>query len=431
MHLSLNKANKLAKVYTFLFLPYLIYSLVCYSPRKWGVDFGSIFTFGVGFVGISLRLKSKLKAHWVEYFLLYLVLYSFFLFSYTGFKNWQENGYYFLKLFRTYCVFYLLYFFNSYFSFTKSDFIRLFFYVFGVHFLLVFLQYFPSLEWRLFFLKLNPIFDPQMNPLEFNLYMVGGTRVKGAMMGFDSAGIIMAYVTGLGLLIFRGSYLRLIFLALGFIGVLITSRTGAIVYLGITTFYLIGQFINNNKVFLKEFFMMLCFLLISIFVLFNFYSSSALVTRSIPKTFRFMINYQKNGKLRDESLDDTLKNHMIIAEKDLSLFGHPEHQVSRADGKIISAGQSDCGYLQILANFGIPNLILIVGIHFFLLYKLLKKSISLFDMRIIFLIMFLIACVKGPYFFGRMTYDLIVLIFYCEFLDFKDAGSGIGNEFLI
>jgi hypothetical protein len=249
--------------------------------------------------------------------------------------------------------------------------------------------------------------------------MISRTRVKGAMIGFDGAGIIIAYVVALGLIIFKNSIQRLILLMFGFLGVIITSRTGAVVFIGVSLFYYSRQFINNKKVFLKEIIILGTIITTLAIVVFTVFSESAFVSKSLHSSFEFIYSYQKTGHAKISSLNDTLQNHMIVTKEDLSLFGHPQRQ--RWDTTTISsAAQSDCGYLQVLANFGLPNVFLILFVHLYLIYLIYIPKKNIFDMRLITTFLFLIAAIKGPYFFARMTYDLILFIIFIQYVELKE-----------
>lgn len=408
----------------------ILLCLTFYLPRINGIDYGSIFLVLCSAFGFLIRIKNIIndKLNKVEVFFISLILSQLLFLALKSSPNLSSDSYYLLRVIRTTSMLYLLYIGSRVLKLSLIQLFKVLLIASWVHLLLVYLQYFTVGDLKLFFLKLNPIFDPAINLDEFNNVMVGGKRVKGAMNGFDGAGLLIANIFAMSLVFFRKNLNRLILIIICFIGCLVTSRTGLVIFLFVLCNLVALSFIKDKKIFLK----LLVAMLFSFFTIFyvatSLFPKSTFTESTIRNSFEVYFSFKESGKFKLNSFEDMVKNHYVIGSNDISLVGNPERQVYRSDGKILSASQSDIGYLQILGNFGIPLLLLIIGIHFVVYRKIYKVNESIFDVRLILILSLLISCFKGPYFFGRLNYDIICLI--CFMVGFEDKKMSL-KEFII
>lgn len=400
-----------------IFITVIFFSLFL-LPRINNIDYSSLLIAFLGLIALVIRLKDKFfKIDNFEIFSTFLLIIVFI--NTLVFSNYKisEDWYYFLRITRSYFLFYIIYILTIKFQINQKNTFRLFWSVGLIHILLVLFQYFSIGNLKLFFLSLNPVYNEYINPSEYLNVLVGGLRVKGIMMGFDGAGILIAIWSALSIYLFKNKFLKLSFLVIGLGVSFLTSRTG-ILLTGIVFSIYIFFLIKQKSIVLIS----LVILLISSTCTLVFkYSdkNSALITKTMPFMLEGLVEYKKSGQFKIASLQDTLFNHSNVPISDFSLFGKPEKQKPSPDNIIKSATQSDIGYIQLIGNVGVIGMIIVLialGREVFLSYK---ESKTLFDCRIILIFLILIANIKGPYFFGRLIFDILIILF--AFRVFKES----------
>lgn len=393
----------------FIFITVIFFSLFL-LPRVNNIDYSSILIALLGLIALVIRLKDKFfKIDNFEIFSTFLLIIVFI--NTLVFCNYKigEDWYYFLRITRSYFLFYIIYILIVKFQTNQKNILKLFWSVGLIHILLVLLQYFTIGKQKLFFLSLNPVYNEFINPSEYLNTLVGGLRVKGIMMGFDGAGILIAIWSVLSLYLFKNIFLRLSLLMLAVGTSFLTSRTGVLLTGIVFIIYLILLIKQRSLIFIATVFLITSSISVITYKLID--KNSTLLSKTMPFMLEGIVSYQKSGQFKIESLEDTLFNHSNVPISDLSFFGKPEKQKPSPDNKIKKATQSDIGYIQLIGNIGVFGFILLLIVIVREAILSFKESKTFFDYRIILIFLMLIANIKGPYFFGRLIFDIIIILF--------------------
>lgn len=393
----------------FIFITVIFFSLFL-LPRVNNIDYSSLLIALLGLIALVIRLKDKFFK--IDNFEIFSTFHLIIVFINTlVFSNYKigEDWYYFLRITRSYFLFYIIYILIVKFQTNQKNILKLFWSVGLIHILLVLLQYFTIGKQKLFFLSLNPVYNEFINPSEYLNTLVGGLRVKGIMMGFDGAGILIAIWSVFSLYFFKNIFLRLSLLMIAMGTSFLTSRTGLLLTGIVFIVYLILLIKQRSLILIA--FIVLIISSASFVISKHIDKNSTLLTKTMPFMLEGLVSYQKSGQFKISSLEDTLFNHSNVPISDLSIFGKPEKQKPSPDNIIKSATQSDIGYIQLIGNVGVVGMIFVLlalGREAFLSHK---ESKTFFDYRIILIFLILIANIKGPYFFGRLIFDILIILF--------------------
>ena len=405
---------------TRLFISFIICILLLYGPRFGVVDTSVLFSIIFGFPYIVIFFKQRRSFSFNEKFFIYLVIYSFALFFLEGFRDFSHNGHYFFRIIRSSFIYLSFHSISSILNIKANDLFKTLLTVLGIHLLIVYCQYFTDGVTKDFFLHLNTLFTPEMNPSEHEKMVMSGIRVRGLMKGFDSAGIMIALMAHFSLYYIRNNFIKVLLLVLTFIGTLITSRVGLVTFICVMFLYLPYVYITQGiKKFTIQATLCLAIFTSSVMIIHSFFPNSQLYQKSFGRAFHTYYTYVNSNKLEATSVSDTFVNHLTlknIDSKRILLIGKASKQepMTSNDPRSLNKLTSDVGYIQILYNFGIMNLLLFILIHFKLInaLKILRNKDSYQFIALILTILFI--TIKGPYFFSRSVYDFIILAFFYE-----------------
>ena len=185
------------------------------------------------------------------------------------------------------------------------------------------------------------------------------------------------------------------------------------------SFKFIYSIFNRQKV-LEIIFLFIFPVLLLIFVSFLFPKTS-FVQKSLYRTVEPFYNYYVLGSLSTQSTDDVMQNHLTVkripTDKKIFMLGRASRQMLVNKPNVLS---SDVGFIHLLFNFGIFNLFAIVLVHFFSFYRIQSQN-KFYGLAI--LLIFLVISIKGPYFFTRGIYDLVIVSFI-----FLKTEQALSNE---
>ena len=404
----------------------LLVTLLFHAPRFGNIDTSVIISFILGCIYISKRIKLKIKPNLFEYFFFYISIYALLLFALEGFTNYPNNGHYFFRVTRS-CFIYLSFFFLSdTLNIKIKDIINAVAFALFLNLLVVYLQYFSIGTTQDFFLQLNTLFPPGTNPLEDMVNVKGGVRVRGLMKGFDSAGVMIALLGHWALFYNKNNLIKISLSSLCLMGVLITSRVGLVALITIFLLYIASNLLFNDiKKTLIQLMISVIFLGTSIYVIKTKLNDTVFYKKSFSRALEVYDSLLSKGEVVSVSFADTLNNHFTlrnITSTKILMVGKASKQqaISSNSPKALNKLTSDVGYIQLLYNFGIPNMVLIVFIHLLLTYSLLKNKVKNSLPIIVSIITILITCIKGPYFFSRGIYDIVILGFFINSYSSRD-----------
>lgn len=390
---------------------YLLFLSIFLLPRINGIDYSSILMALLGSVAIYYRFSKNKQviSNFEKGMIVFLGMVFVNTLYFCNFK-FNEDWYYFLRILRSYFLFYIIFGYTIFFKIEPKKIMKQCWVIGLIHLLLVLFQYFANDNLKIFFLSLNPVYNSLINPAEFQNVLVGGVRVKGVMMGFDGAGVLIAIWAMLSMSLFKSNRPRLIIITISVMASFLTSRTGVLLTSQVLILYLFITAKDNIKFFLKTIFYFFTLSLFGYVLVTSVGKDTNLTKKTLPFMLEGLISYEKSGRFKIASLEDTLFNHTVVLKSDLTLFGRPEKQKPAPGNIIKNATQSDVGYIQLLGNIGMVGFLVVLSVLFKEVLNAYKETHTIFDLRILLILLIMVANIKGPYFFGRLIFDFIVII---------------------
>lgn len=393
---------------------------IFHGPRFGSIDTSVISAFVIGAPYLLYLFLNKTSLSIFERYFIFIIMYAFIVFFIEGLSNFSHNGHYFFRVSRSAFVYLSFFSFHIFLGIKLKDLLMCCFFALATHLALTYCQYFTSGDLKNFFLHFNTLFTPEMNPSEHKNMVLSGIRVRGLMKGFDTAGIMIAFLAQFALYYIRSNFLKIFLIVVAFIGTLITSRVGLvtlsfILFLHIPYLYYIYSF-RRFSIYIIS---LISILISSIFITYNFFPNSQLYKKSFGRAFDTYYSYVNSNKIESTSLSDTYNNHLTlknIESKKILFFGKASKQepMTSNDPNSLNKLTSDVGYIQILYNFGFINLIIFIIFHLYLILLLMKQRTRDSYQFIAIVITVLFVSIKGPYFFSRGVYDFVILAFFYQ-----------------
>ncbi|HCG9901397.1 TPA: hypothetical protein NJ917_002734 [Vibrio parahaemolyticus] len=257
------------------------------------------------------------------------------------------------------------------------------------------------------FLGLIDWINPQMV-----LHFDATFRKPGLFAGYPDAGLVSAFSSILALTVYlsnKNTKWLITSLVIG-VSVIFTSRMALLLF--IFSLLVIIGIQCTFKVRMKLLFYSLCSFFI-LHTLISLFIEDELIETVSNFSFELFINFFENGNLSTASSDDLISNHFHLPTDLLVfLFGNSIEPFT-------SPGEyfSDVFYIRTLWGVGFFSLLLYIIVFLTIFIKVFNSSCFYRTVALSTLIMMIIACFKGPYFFSRGFGEQFILLYFIVILN--------------
>lgn len=393
-----------------LFIVTIFMFISILSPRIGIADLSVVFLLLSGLFAFVCVIKNRksfsLLLH--EKFFLYLLTYALIIFLLEGSLNVVEYGQYFFRVLRSVLFYSFLVLLFYQFKISVKTIVLSFVSVLCINLVITYFQCFDLFGLREFFVQLNTLVPKELNLDEYSNMVMKGVRSRGLLKGFDVNSIAISSLLFFALFFSSNKLIHFFAILLTIIGTFFTARIGIVAALMTIFFFIVHILIKRPKKIIG-FAGVVFFALALLFLVIPSLPSGVAKRLSI---FTDELGHFGLPMPRIESLNDTIENHLTLRNIDsprIYLFGKASKQHTTFSRNVLS---SDVGYIQILYNFGILNLLLLVLLHLWIIYEARKEGNPYYLIYGYAVFIFFVLAIKGPYFFSKTIYDLIVLLFF-------------------